>query len=87
MLCTSKEVATMRVTVNVPDRVVHDLKIQAAKERKSVSSLVSEFIEGGIKIKGKRSAKASLLKMAGQAKVDKKALKMLDEMRSLDDRT
>ena len=77
----------MRVTVNVPDRVVHDLRIQATKERKSVSSLVSEFIEGGIKIKGKKSAKASLLKMIGQAKVDKKALKMLDEMRSVDDRT
>jgi hypothetical protein len=77
----------MRVTVNVPDRVVHDLRIQATKERKSVSSLVSEFIEGGIKIKEKKSAKASLLKMIGQAKVDKKALKMLDEMRSVDDRT
>jgi len=77
----------MRVTVNVPDRVVHDLKIQATKERKSVSSLVSEFIQGGIKIKEKKSTKASLLKMIGQAKVDKKALKMLDEMRSVDDRT
>ena len=77
----------MRVTVNVPDRVVQDLRIQATKEHKSVSSLVSEFIEGGIKIKEKKSAKASLLKMIGQAKVDKKALKMLDEMRSVDDRT
>ena len=29
----------------MPDRVVHDLRIQATKERKSVPSPVSEFID------------------------------------------
>ncbi len=48
----------MRVTINVPDRVVHDLKIHATKERKSVSSLVTEFIEYGIEDKKKKSCKA-----------------------------
>jgi hypothetical protein len=77
----------MRVTANVPDRVVQDLKIQATKERKSVSSLVTEFIEYGIKDKKKKDAKASLLKLIGKARVNNNALKMLDEMRSEDDRT
>jgi plasmid stability protein len=77
----------MRVTVNVPDRVVHDLKIHAAKERKSVSSLVTEFIENGIKDKKRRAAKQNILQMIGKVNVDKKALKMLDELRSEDDRT
>jgi len=82
-----KEEAPMRVTANIPDRVVQDLKIQATKERKSVSSLVTEFIEYGIKDKKKKDAKASLLKLIGKARVDNNALKMLDEMRSEDDRT
>jgi hypothetical protein len=77
----------MRVTANVPDRVVQALKIQAAKERKSVSSLVTEFIDFGIRNKKKKAAKASLLKMIGQSKVDRESFKMLDEMRSEDDRT
>jgi hypothetical protein len=77
----------MRVTANVPDRVVHDLKIQAAKERKSVSSLITEFIDYGIKDKKKKAAKSSLLKMIGRVKVDRKALTLLDEIRSEDDRT
>ncbi len=77
----------MRVTANIPERVVQDLKIQATKERKSVSSLVTEFIEYGIKDKKKKDAKASLLKLIGKVRVDNNALKMLDEMRSEDDRT
>ncbi len=77
----------MRVTVNVPDGVVHDLKIHADKERKSVSSLVTEFIEHGIKDKKKRAARDAILQMVGRVKVDKNALKMLDEIRSEDDRT
>ena len=76
----------MRVTANIPDRVVQDLKIQATKERKSVSSLITEFIEYGIKDKKKKAAKASLLKLIGKARVNDNALKMLDEMRSEDDR-
>ena len=77
----------MRVTVNVPDRVVQDLKIHATIERKSVSSLVTEFIEYGIKDKKRRTAKHNILQMIGKVKVDKNALKMLDELRSEDDRT
>jgi hypothetical protein len=77
----------MRVTVNVPDRLVHDLKINVTKERKSVSSLVTEFIEYGIKDKKRRAAKQNILQMIGKVKVDKNALKMLDELRSEDDRT
>jgi len=52
-----------------------------------VSSLVTEFIEYGIKNKNKKAAKASILKLTGKAKVNRNALKMLDEMRSEDDRT
>jgi hypothetical protein len=77
----------MRVTANVPDRVVQDLKIQATKERKSVSSLVTEFIEYGIKDKNKKAAKASILQMIGKVKIDQNALEMLEQMRSEDDRT
>ena len=77
----------MRVTANIPDKVVQDLKIQAAKERKSVSSLVTEFIEIGIRDKNKKAAKAGILKMVGKTNIDKDALKMLDLMRSEDDRT
>ena len=77
----------MRVTANIPDRVVQDLKIQANKERKSVSSLVTEFIEYGIRDKKRKAAKASLLKLIEKARVNHNALKMLDEMRSEDDRT
>jgi len=77
----------MRVTANVPDKVVQDLKIQATKEQKSVSSLITEFIEVGIKDKNKKAAKASILKMIGKVKIDQNALKMVDEMRSEDDRT
>ena len=79
--------STMRVTINVPDRVFHDLKIHATKERRSVSSLVTEFIEYGIKDKKRRTAKQNILQMIGKVKVDKNALKMLDELRSEDDRT
>ena len=77
----------MRVTANVPDRVVQNLKIQATKERKSVSSLVTEFIEYGIKDKNKKAAKASILQMIGKVKIDQNALMMLEQMRSEDDRT
>lgn len=77
----------MRVTINVPDRVVHDLKIHAIKERKSVSSLVTEFIEYGIEDKKRRAAKQNILQMIGKVKVHKNALNMLDELRSEDDRT
>ena len=77
----------MRVTANVPDRVVQDLKIQATKERRSVSSLVTEFIEYGIKGKNKKAAKASILQMIGKVKIDQNALEMLEQMRSEDDRT
>ncbi len=76
----------MRVTANIPDRVVQDLKIQATKERKSVSSLVSEFIEYGIKDKKKKAAKANIIQMIGKVKIDLDTLKVLDEMRSEDDR-
>ena len=76
----------MRVTINVPDRVAHDLKAHATTERKSVSSLVTAFIERGIKDKKKRVARANILRMAGKVKVDKNAINMLDEMRSEDDR-
>ena len=47
----------MRVTVNVPDKAVHDLKVHATRERKSVSSLVTEFIEHGIREKKKKLQK------------------------------
>jgi len=77
----------MRVTINVPDRIVHDLKTHATKERKSVSSLVTEFIEYGIKDKKRRAAKESILQMIGKVKVNKEALTMLHKMRSEDDRT
>ena len=77
----------MRVTANIPDRVVQDLKIQAAKERKSVSSLVTEFIEYGIKDKKKKAARESILQMIGKVKIDQNALEMLEQMRSEDDRT
>ena len=77
----------MRITANVPERVVQDLKIQATKERKSVSSLVTEFIEYGIKDKNKKAAKASILQMIGKVKKDQNALEMLEQMRSEDDRT
>ena len=77
----------MRVTVNVPDRVAHDLKIHATIEQKSVSSLVTEFIEYGIKDKKRRAAKQNILHMIGKVKVDKKALKMLYDLKSEDDRT
>jgi len=86
VMCPKEEI-TMRVTVNVPDRVVQDLKIHATIERKSVSSLVTEFIEYGIKDKKRRTAKQNILQMIGKVKVDKNALKMLDELRSEDDRT
>jgi uncharacterized membrane-anchored protein YjiN (DUF445 family) len=76
----------MRVTANIPDRVVQDLKIQATKERKSVSSLVTEFIEHGIKDKKKRAARANIVQMIGKVKIDQDALKVLDEMRSENDR-
>ena len=76
----------MRVTVNVPDRVAHDLKVHAGKEKKSVSSLVTEFIEHGIQDKKKRAARNNILQMIGKAKVTKNALGMLDKMRSEDDR-
>ncbi|MBM4338451.1 MAG: hypothetical protein FJ110_02800 [Deltaproteobacteria bacterium] len=76
----------MRVTVNVPDRIIHDLKSHATRERKSVSSLVTEFIEFGMKDKRKRAAKENILQMIGKVKVNKNALKMLDKMRSEDDR-
>jgi hypothetical protein len=32
----------MRLTANMPDRVIQELKVQASLERKSVSSLVIE---------------------------------------------
>jgi len=76
----------VRVTVNVPDRIIHDLKSHATRERKSVSSLVTEFIEFGMKDKRKRAAKENILQMIGKVKVNKNALKMLDKMRSEDDR-
>jgi plasmid stability protein len=77
----------MRVTANIPDRVVQDLKIQATKERKSVSSLVTEFIEVGIKGKKKRAARANIAQMIGKVKIAPDALTVLDEMRAEDDRT
>jgi hypothetical protein len=86
-LCASKEEAAMRVTANIPDRVVQELKIQATKERKSVSSLVTEFIEVGIRDNKRKAAKASILQMIGKVKIDKDALKMIEQMRSEDDRT
>lgn len=77
----------MRVTIDIPTRIAQDLKIHAEKERKSVSSLVTEFIESGIKNKKRRATKENMLRMIGKTKADKSALKVLDEIRSGDDRT
>jgi hypothetical protein len=76
----------MRLTANIPDRVVRDLKYQAVQEGKSVSSLVTELVEYGLKNKRKRVAKAHILGMIGKVAVDRDTLKILDEMRSGDDR-
>ncbi len=77
----------MRVTVNVPEKVARDLKLYAGTEHKSVSFLVTEFIERGISDKKKRAARNNILKMIGKVKVDESALKVLDEIRSENDRT
>jgi hypothetical protein len=76
----------MRLTANMPDRVVRELKVQASLEQKSVSSLVTEIIEFGLRNKKKRTAKAELLKMIGKFNMDPKTLKMLEAMRGEDDR-
>lgn len=76
----------MRVTVNVPDKLARDLKIHAEGEQKSVSSVVTEFIACGIKNSKKTAAKNNILQMAGKTGMDKRALGMLDKMRSEDDR-
>ena len=77
----------MRGTVSVPDRIVHDLKTHVTKERKSVSSLVTEFIDCGVKGRKRRAARERILQMTGKVKVNKGAFRMLDRMRSEDDRT
>jgi hypothetical protein len=77
----------MKVTLNVPDKEAHDLRAQASSEGKSVSSLVTELIEYGIKAKNRRTAKENILRMVGQARVDKGVGKVLQQMRSDDDRT
>lgn len=76
----------MRLTANMPDRVVQELKAQASLEQKSVSALVTEIIAFGLRNKKKRNAKAELLKMVGKFPMDPKTLKMLDDMRVEDDR-
>jgi len=76
----------MRMTVNVPDNLAKDLKAQAMSEHSSVSSVVSKFIEYGIKDMKRRAAKNNILALVGKIKIDKNALKMLDEMRDEDDR-
>jgi hypothetical protein len=76
----------MRLTANMPDQVVRELKAQASLEHKSVSALVTEIIEFGLTNKRKRNAKADLFKMIGKFPMDPKTLKMLDEMRAEDDR-
>ena len=76
----------MRLTANMPDRVIQELKVQASLEQKSVSSLVTEIIEFGLRNKKKRSAKTDLLKMIGKLNMDPKTLKMLEDMRAENDR-
>ncbi|MCU0578512.1 MAG: hypothetical protein MUF69_03105 [Desulfobacterota bacterium] len=76
----------MRLTANMPDRVFQELKVQASLEQKSVSSLVTEIIEFGLRNKKKRKAKADLLKMIGKINLDPKTLKMLEDLRAEDDR-
>jgi hypothetical protein len=72
----------MKVTVQVPDEIMSDLKAQAKAERKSVSSLVADCIDYYVSEKKKKSAIKGFVKMAGKTKVDEKALKTLEKWRA-----
>jgi len=76
----------MRITINVPDEIIRQLREHVIKEGKSLSSLIAEFIERGIKETKRRTARDNILRTAGRARIDNNALRMLDEMRSEDDR-
>ena len=72
----------MKVTVQVPDEIINDLKAQAKAERKSVSSLVAHCIDYYVNEKKKKSAIKGFVKMAGKTKVDENALKTLEKWRA-----
>jgi hypothetical protein len=72
----------MKVTVQVPDEIINDLKAQAKAERKSVSSLVGSCIEYYVNEKKKKSAIKGFVKMAGKTKVEETALETLESWRA-----
>jgi hypothetical protein len=72
----------MKVTVQVPDEIINDLKAQAKAEGKSVSSLVGSCIEYYVREKNKKSAIKGFVKMAGKTKVDENAIETLESWRA-----
>ena len=72
----------MKVTVQVPDEIISDLKAQAKAERKSVSALVGSCIEYYVSEKKKKSAIKGFVKMAGKTQVDENAIETLESWRA-----
>jgi len=72
----------MKITVQIPDEIVNDLKAQAKAERKSVSGLVADCIGYYVKEKKKKSAIKGFVKMAGKTNVEENALATLEEWRA-----
>jgi hypothetical protein len=77
----------MRVTVRVPDKIVGELRTQAANEQRSISSPVAESIEYYIRERTRKNAPQNLIQLAGKVTVDQNVLKTLEEERGADDRS
>lgn len=67
--------------------MIRDLREHTSRDGKSLSSLIAEFIEHAMKEKEKREARENILRTIGKARIHKNALRILDKLRSEDDRT
>lgn len=72
----------MKITVQVPDEIINDLKTQAEAERKSVSALVADCIGYYVNEKKKKGALKGFVKMAGKTKVEENAVETLERWRT-----
>ncbi|MBN1292418.1 MAG: hypothetical protein JXB48_11320 [Candidatus Latescibacteria bacterium] len=74
----------MKITINLPDDFVHEIKAIAAEQYKSVSSIIAEATQTYIQAEKRRIQGNKILDIIKTAKVSPDALRELEREREMD---
>lgn len=77
----------MRITVHVPDDLETQVRITAADEKRSISSVVSDALKRYIDEKRRRMLGAKMMELAGTAQISSDVYKEIEVGREDHDRT